>query len=764
MSKRRRHPEPPGITLGDILYVVFRHKWKIVLISTAGFLLALALPFFRTIEFQSEAKLYIRYVLETKSPTEGQTTDGRIRSPDERGDSIMSTELEILTSLDLAQAVVDAIGPDKILVRNGRENDRYRAADLIRKNLSAEVAKNSSVIRITFHHSDPSVVQPVLKQLIASYFKKHGEIHAVGAFDDFLTQETEQLHSRLLQTEEALRKTKAQAGVISLEESKKAYAAQIARLAQGILDAEAELAEQRAETDAMAKLLHTKPPEVKNGNSTNSEIAAPLPIAAEYKTICGLLDSLEKKKETLLVQYTERSALVAELQAQIEANEKSKAKLESEFPVLTVRATPSQGVAEEPATNPKTRLMSEIARVTALESKINVLKDQLEKARKEASALDEAEGSIEELNRKHVIEAADYESFQKSLEQARIDEKLGAGKVANISTIQEPSPPLRAPSKLRKAMASILLAGIAAALALAFAIEFFWDRSLRRPMEIETKLGLPLFMSIPLVHQNGKSKSLRVKGSSGLLLQQVGERNPDAKESASPRFAAGEKAGHEAENLPSAPWHPKHVLRPFCEALRDRLITFFEVKGLTRKPKLVGITSCGEGSGVSTIAAGMAASLSETGDGNVLLVDLNLQNGAAHQFFKGAPACGLDEALEAEKRSHARVQDNLYVVAETTKSEKLPCVLPKRFLHLVPRMKASDYDYIIFDLPPISQTSVTPRLARSLDMVLMVVESEKTDCEVVKSASALIADSCGNIGVVLNKRRTYVPRQLQQEL
>jgi len=59
----------------------------------------------------------------------------------------------------------------------------------------------------------------------------------------------------------------------------------------------------------------------------------------------------------------------------------------------------------------------------------------------------------------------------------------------------------------------------------------------------------------------------------------------------------------------------------------------------------------------------------------------------------------------------------------------------------MPRLKASDYDYIIFDLPPVSQTSITSRLARLMDMVLLVVESEKTNREVVQQASTWLTES-----------------------
>jgi Mrp family chromosome partitioning ATPase len=111
------------------------------------------------------------------------------------------------------------------------------------------------------------------------------------------------------------------------------------------------------------------------------------------------------------------------------------------------------------------------------------------------------------------------------------------------------------------------------------------------------------------------------------------------------------------------------------------------------------------------------------------------------------------------------MQDNLYVVSvHEPKNQQLPNVLPKRFTHLVPKMKASDYDYIIFDMPPVTQTSFTARLAGYMDMVLLVVESEKTGQGILKRAHDLLNESRPNMAAVLNKHRAYVPPKLAQEL
>jgi Mrp family chromosome partitioning ATPase len=278
----------------------------------------------------------------------------------------------------------------------------------------------------------------------------------------------------------------------------------------------------------------------------------------------------------------------------------------------------------------------------------------------------------------------------------------------------------------------------------------FLDRTLKRPVEVEAKLGLPLLLSIPETNLNGKHSRLSTALHNSRLLRW--------KSGAGSNGAAVKPPAGTPESLPL---EATKRLHPFFEALRDRLIMFFELKNLTYKPKLVAVTSCGSGAGVTTVASGLAAALSETGDGNVLLVDMNVEGGAAHYFHKGELACGLEDALESDKREGAMVQEKLYVVSDSP-NDKLPRILHKRFSSLMPKLKASDYDYIIFDMPPMSQISTSSRVARFMDLVLLVVESEKTDRDVAKRATEMLTDSAANVAVVLNKTRNYVPRQLNQ--
>jgi Mrp family chromosome partitioning ATPase len=300
----------------------------------------------------------------------------------------------------------------------------------------------------------------------------------------------------------------------------------------------------------------------------------------------------------------------------------------------------------------------------------------------------------------------------------------------------------------------------------AFLIEFYLDRSIKRPEDVLAKLRMPFSLSIPDVkRQPRRQLALPARpqlgyqgGGNGLGAGEGGgNRKGD-------RFEPVGIAAASAMEVvsPSPALNP--ALHTHCDAMRDRLVNYFESINLTRKPKLVALTSAGRGAGVSSLSAGLAASLSETGDGRVLLVDMNRENGAAHQFVRGQIGCQLDDALSSDKRDHALVQENLYVVSEGSNAEKLPRVLPKRFASLMPKLRCSDYDYIIFDMPPVSQTSVTTRLAGFMDTVLLVIESERTNQEVVQQANQLLAQSKTHVSVVLNKTRKYVPAWLQRDI
>ena len=332
--------------------------------------------------------------------------------------------------------------------------------------------------------------------------------------------------------------------------------------------------------------------------------------------------------------FTEENVLVKEVRGQIADLEKQKIDLEENFPKLVGSAISLPNLAGQQLGDGTIDLATQHIQITALKSKINSLESQLNQVWIEVTNFEKVDATISELQQKKQVEQANLNYFESNLDQKRIDEALGDGKASNIRIIQSPTPPLKGwPKKFKKKVEMIAVGGVGLGLALAFLIELFLDRSVRRPSEIETRLRLPLYITMPDTARNALGQGAQIATGGRLQLSNGGS---DSKKS------SGVTA--------LAPWDRQHPLRPFYEGLRDRLMVYFEIKNLNHKPKLVAVTSCSGGAGVSSIAAGLAASLSETGDGNVLLVSMTGNQGAAQQFYKGEMGCGLDDALDPTHR------------------------------------------------------------------------------------------------------------------
>ena len=734
-------PAGGGMGITDIYFVLFRQKWMVMGGVLLGIIAAVGLWKLKQPLFQSDAKLLVKYVVETRAPA-SLTGESQVHSPDDSGASVIGSEIEILTSVDIAQHVARLIGPARILPAGSDTNDVPRAAGLILKNLRVLPLQRSKIITLRFQHADAEVSQRVLQELIEAYLKKHGEIHrSLGIPDDTLAQQREQLRTGLAETEQRLKELRDRAGVHSLEESKKENIKLEANIKMELFSAQAELAHRKASYDAL-RLQESSP-----AQSGTTVVSVPPEKVDEYRII---VDQIGVLARTLAATpgLTAANPQVATYQNKLQEARAQKAVLESNFPPL-LRLVGNQVSPLLPvsAVQPAMDVLTQGVLVKSLESKTIELTNQLASIRSELKKIEEVEAELTDYQRRRSSLEKQLTYVDQSLQQARFDAALGDRRNTSISKVQAPSPPFRDFGHLYKNLVMAIAGGFILGLILAFLTELLFDRSLKRPKDVESALSVPLFLSIP---------AMRLRS---VLCSPSG--NGDAR--ALP--AATSRRGEE-HTVKAAAAHPEgnSEMKPYHDALRDRLVNYFDVRDMTHKPKLIAVTSCSEGAGVSSIATGLAASLSETGDGNVLVVDMREQRGAAHAFYHGKPAIGLAEALENDTRTNALVHEHLYVVSAGTTDRKLQKILPQQFSHFVPKLKASDYDYIIFDMPPVGQTSVTAKVARFMDMVLMVVESEKTDRDVAKRAGALLAEANATVATVLNKRRSYVPSWLHQEL
>lgn len=714
-----------SLSMGDIYYLLFRHKHTILICSVLGLLSAGILFYVATDVYRSETRLLVRYVTEGRvldPPTSGD----REISPGRGGENVINSEIQIFTSRDLIEKVVEEMGFLRFAGEATNNANQRKIAANIQARLQIEVPKNSNIIGIKYDGPDPTVAQEFLRRLTDAYLTRHVEIHrSVGAYE-FLSQQTDQLRSRLSETEEELQKIKYSEGIVSIEDSKKMSAARIEELTKGLGELESALAASQARVEFFKGLVPVR------RVTPDSNIIREVTTNAEPLALVMRLQRQRQKEAELLAAYTEDSIPVRSIRDQIKETQRL---LDGMKLVEVTTNVISLSDAMSTTGGLPDVVNEDLALIASLQAKMAVHKTRLKQTLDEARRIDAVEAKIVDLQRKKDLQEVNYRYLSQSLEHARIDDALNSGKISNISVVQPatlPTQPMR--EDLIKRMGLALFLGVALGLGLAMAKEYIFDHTIRSAAELRSRLRFPLLVSVPEVGTNHKGMR-RVRKPLALPAHENAE-------------------GGEAEA-----WGVQKDLHAYCETLRDRLL--MTLGDSTKPPHVIGITSCIRGAGVSTIATGLALELSRAGDRPVLLISSG-ENSSLPKIFGVNPFAGIADMGSPPGDTTALVQRNVYFVpAEETGKEWAGATPAQRFAEMIPFVRNGNSRFVIVDLPPVDETSLALRVGRLLDGVVLVIPSEKVNRHAaIHAVEELERSGIKVIGTILNQRRQYVPEWL----
>ena len=144
--------------------------------------------------------------------------------------------------------------------------------------------------------------------------------------------------------------------------------------------------------------------------------------------------------------------------------------------------------------------------------------------------------------------------------------------------------------------------------------------------------------------------------------------------------------------------------------------------------KVFAVTSYSKGEGKSTVSANLAISFSKM-EKRVLLVDSDLRRPNLHNIFKVENTAGLSNIIgkmvDFDDVVHRGVLPNLDILPSGTippNPSELLC--SNRFINLFNRL-SNEYDYVIFDTPPIGAVADT-LLLKDLVAGFVVVLRERS--------------------------------------
>ncbi len=755
MSQRNRQEN----SLRNLYYVLYRHKTRVL----ASFFCIVALVSLYTLlaseVYRSDAKLMVNLGRESVSLDPTATT-GQIVPMERDRESEINSEIELLNNRELAENVVDAFGVDNFL--NGPEETPARDAPLLKvissrvkgfiklpfsvlgqfvdlingpdpnaqakrrdmavqtfvKTLKVEGNKKSNIISMSYEALSARQSKEIIEKTIGFYLENHINAHRTKGSYQFFDRQKENLQVSLAQTEEDLRGLKNKTGTASIQEQRHILLERIGGVQRELEETESSAAASAARVKALKASIAGLPGTLQKDETTGFANSAADGMRKQ-------IYDLQLKEQELLSTFTENSIPVEEVRRQIREGRALLSKAEQQKQV-------TRGINEN-YQKMQLDLLTEESNLSSLQARAQVLKTQLERGRGELNNLNDTEMRLAQLERALEEQKSQLHKYSDSRDQARIDEALEMGKISNISVVQAasyPVKPIRPKVLLNLAMGLFL--GVLGGIGLAFLAEHL-DHTLKRVEDVETTLDLPVLAALPHIEA--------ANGTGGLHAYDANLTETREKLKPSCGFGEGNSLGGGV----------------LCYPGGDRDL-----------PRVIGLTSCNQGEGVSTVGAQLALEIAKNVGGRVLLVDANLRFPGQQLKFGIKLSPGLIDLVSNGRGGANYIQstklENLDLLTAGDGNRSLLLSEFRRLADSIPALRR-EYSHIIFDLPALSEDSPAIHCAALMDGALLVVEAEATRREVVTRAKEeLLKANVNLLGVILNKRRLHIPEWLYRRL
>lgn len=184
--------------------------------------------------------------------------------------------------------------------------------------------------------------------------------------------------------------------------------------------------------------------------------------------------------------------------------------------------------------------------------------------------------------------------------------------------------------------------------------------------------------------------------------------------------------------------------------------TNIQYSSVDKELKNIMVTSSGPAEGKSTTAANLAVVFSQLGK-KVLLVDADLRKPTVHRAFGVNNLFGFTTVLTKQATLASSVLDteekDLYILTSGPIPPNPAELLGSKSMEQFIEEASEQFDYVIFDTPPLLAVADPQILANKVDASIFVVFSGKTEIDQAKKAKELLQNAQSKlVGVVLNHK------------
>jgi uncharacterized protein involved in exopolysaccharide biosynthesis len=375
--------------------------------------------------------------------------------------AIITTEMQILTSADIAGKVVEAMGPYTLYPDLAKSQVSGKAllevaATQFRQNVFVKDVKGSNLIEVYFRHENPVIAAKAANLVTEVFQEKHLQVFS-DKKSPFLDEQQQAYKEKLKESEDRLSGFRQKYQVYSLEQQKTL------------------LISQRSSVDTQIKTEESRIKELQERYAfwrNNDNMVS----GSNTDELRSQLNALQRKEQQLLEKYNDSSRVVQEARREIELTREQLRKQEGE-----VR---------------KVQLATIESELKPLEVKVASLKRQLAEVDAQIRSIDYREQEFQDLKRQVAANEGNYQVYSKKSEEARISEDLDRRKMTNVNVIEKASVPLMPMQTNKQKILGVgLFLSVAFSLGLAFISEML-PQGLTIPHYAEKKLRLPLLVAI----------------------------------------------------------------------------------------------------------------------------------------------------------------------------------------------------------------------------------------------------------------------------
>jgi exopolysaccharide transport family protein len=334
--------------------------------------------------------------------------------------------------------------------------------------------------------------------------------------------------------------------------------------------------------------------------------------------------------------------------------------------------------------------------VAVADSRVKALQDSLNQLQDRAGANNQAAVKLRELDRQAAANRTVYEAFLNRFKETGQQQGL---QTADSRVIQQAIVPT-GPSypKTTKILLGAVAASLMVGLGIAILLELL-DNGITTPMQVETALGLPLLVSVPLIPV---------------------EKGADGKPMGPTEYVV------------------RKPLSAYSEAMRSMRSTL-ALSNVDSPPKVILFTSSLPEEGKTTTSASFAREAALSGK-RVLLIDCDLRHPSVHKALLGnaTPKFGLVELLAGSCKMEEAVmcdtESGLDFLPVVIGAVNPPDILGSAQMRSLVAKCRERYDLVIIDSPPVMPVVDSRVLGHVADKTVFVVRWQKTPLDAARIA------------------------------